>query len=147
MIHPMKRALQMLLLLATLAGSPGFAQTMAEPAQMGLDCWIGLEGGASQINYIRCIVDRDLPHPELANQRLDAFLESLHNELHGKSGADAERMYKANLSLTREARSVWSIRIVSYPYEWSWEEGLPQKLVRAVLCPADISCRVIVYPR
>lgn len=114
---------------------------------MGLDCWIGLDGGRAPVNYIRCIIDRDLPHPELANLRLDAFLDSLHAELHQKSGADAERLYKANLSLVKEAPAVWSIRIISYPYEWSWDEGRPQQLVRAVLCPADTACTVNVYPR
>jgi hypothetical protein len=42
---------------------------------------------------------------------------------------------------------VWNIRIFSYPYEWSWAEGLPQQLVRSVLCPRDVSCTVNVYSR
>ena len=141
------RRLALLPLLLLLAASASGQTTGSPPSGFGFDCWIGLEGGHLQVNYIRCIADRDLPHPELANQRLDAFLDDLHNELHQKSGADAERLYKSNLSLIRESASVWSIRIVSYPYEWSWQEGLPQQLVRAVLCPKDNPCTVKVYPR
>ena len=143
----MKKSLFPVGTLAVMLAGASLAQTSAEPAGMGLDCWVGLDRGQIQINYIRCIADRDLPHPELADQRLSAFLDALHRELHDKSGADAERMYKANTTLVQESSSIWNIRIMSYPYEWSWEEDRPQRLVRAVLCPKDVSCRVNVYPR
>jgi hypothetical protein len=128
--------------------SPVLAQNSnPTPAAVGLDCWVGRDGPPFFTNFIRCMVDRDLPYPTLADQQLDAFLGGLHTELHSKSGADAERMYKANIELVRESISVWNIRIFSYPYEWSWEEGRPQQLVRSVLCPRDVSCTVNVYPR
>jgi hypothetical protein len=123
------------------------AQTTVAPAPaVGLDCWVGQDGPPLFVNFIRCMVDRDLPYPTLADQQLDAFLSKLHTELHSKSGADAERLYKSNIELVRESISVWNIRIFTYPYEWSWEEGRPQQLVRSVLCPRDIPCRVTVYP-
>jgi hypothetical protein len=135
------------LLLLLIAGS-SFGQTAEAPLlTVGLDCWVGRDGPPFFTNFIRCMVDRDLPYPTLADQHLDAFLGELHTELHSKSGADAERMYKANIELVRESVSVWNIRIFSYPYEWSWAEGLPQQLVRSVLCPRDVSCTVNVYPR
>lgn len=134
------------LLLMLIAGSPS-AQT-ADPhlPTVGLDCWVGQDGPPLHVNFIRCMVDRDLPYPPLADQKLDAFLSNLHTELHSKSGADAERLYKGNIELVRESVSVWNIRIFTYPYEWSWEEGRPQQLVRAVLCPRDVNCTVKVYP-
>lgn len=138
----LRRTATLLLLLA----GPALAQTAAPSNVVGLDCWVGQDGPPLHTNFIRCMVDRDLPYPTLANERLDAFLTELHKELHGKSGADAERMYKANIELVRETISIWNIRIFTFPYEWSWQEGRPQQLVRSVLCPRDVSCVVNVYP-
>ncbi len=143
----MEKLLRMTGLLVAMHAGASVAQSPAETRTVGLDCWVGRDGGQIQTNYIRCIADRDLPHPELADQRLNAFLDDLHKELHDKSGTDAERMYKSNSTLVRESASVWNIRIISYPYEWSWEEERPQQLVRAVLCPRDVTCTVKVYPR
>lgn len=132
-------------LFSLLAGS-ALAQTASTSNVVGLDCWVGQDGPPLHTNFIRCMVDRDLPYPTLVDERLDAFLTDLHKELHGKSGADAERMYKANIQLVRETSSIWNIRIFTFPYEWSWQEGRPQQLVRSVLCPRDVSCVVNVYP-
>jgi hypothetical protein len=132
-------------LFSLLAGS-ALAQTASTTNVVGLDCWVGQDGPPLHTNFIRCMVDRDLPYPMLVDERLDSFLTDLHKELHGKSGADAERMYKANIQLVRETSSIWNIRIFSFPYEWSWQEGRPQQLVRSVLCPRDVSCVVNVYP-
>lgn len=132
-------------LFSLLAGS-ALAQTASTSNVVGLDCWVGQDGPPLHTNFIRCMVDRDLPYPTLVDERLDGFLTDLHKELHGKSGADAERMYKANIQLVRETSSIWNIRIFSFPYEWSWQEGRPQQLVRSVLCPRDVSCVVNVYP-
>lgn len=134
------------LLLLLFSGSVVAQTTESPPRAVGLDCWVGQDGAPLFTNFIRCMVDRDLPYPALADQHLDAFLSNLHTELHSKSGADAERMYKSNIQLVRESISVWNIRIFTYPYEWSWEEGRPQQLVRSVLCPRDIPCTVTVYP-
>ncbi|MBI5108199.1 MAG: hypothetical protein HZA62_05580 [Rhodocyclales bacterium] len=142
-MNSLRRAALLLLLLVGNA----LAQTAPAPARpVGLDCWVGQDGPPLFTNFIRCMVDRDLPYPVLADERLDAFLTQLHQELHGKSGADAERMYKANIELVRESISIWNIRIFTFPYEWSWQEGRPQQLVRSVLCPRDVPCRVNVYP-
>lgn len=113
--------------------------------QTCLDCWVGNSGPPTYIHFIRCIRDRDLPYPPNADERIDNFLTDLHKELHLRSGLDAERKLKANIDLVRESASVWNIRINTYPYEWSWDEGRPQKLVRYVLCPADVDCKINVY--
>ena len=121
------------------------AQTPVAPAAIfGFDCWVGIDVNRFATNYIRCMADRDLPYQHLPDPKSDAVMDILHTELHGRSGADAERLYKANIELIRESRSVWNIVIHSYPYEWSWQEGLPEQLVRAVLCPRDGTCRVLV---
>lgn len=132
--------------LLLLVGGSALAQTASPANTVGLDCWVGQDGPPLHTNFIRCMVDRDLPYPVLADQRLDAFLTDLHKELHGRSGADAERMYKANIELVRESISIWNIRIFTYPYEWSWQEDRPGQLVRSVLCPRDVTCVVNVYP-
>lgn len=137
----LSRAIFLLMLVA----GPVLAQSTSPSNTIGLDCWVGQDGPPLNINFIRCMVDRDLPYPVLVDQRIDVFLTDLHKELHGKSGADAERMYKANIELVRESSSIWNIRIFSFPYEWSWQEGRPQQLVRSVLCPRDVSCVVNVY--
>jgi hypothetical protein len=132
-----------LLLLAGVAG----AQTAdGTPSGIGFDCWIGSDCKPFFTHYMRCFADRDLPHPELSNPNSDALLDLLHRELHQHSGADAEKMFKANIELVRETRSVWNIRIHSYPSDWSWQEGTPKRLVRAVLCPKEAPCAVMVRP-
>lgn len=134
--------------LLALAGAAG-AQTAAEATSsgVGFDCWIGSDGSPYYTHYIRCIADRDLPHPEPVNPQSGALLDLLHRELHQQSGADAEKMFKANIELVRETRSVWNIRIHSYPSDWSWQEGTPERLVRAVMCPRDMPCTVMIRPR
>ncbi|MCM2307627.1 MAG: hypothetical protein NDI91_09215 [Sulfuritalea sp.] len=114
---------------------------------IGFDCWIGGEGTQIYTHYIRCIADRDLAHPESIDPQSDAVLNLLHRELHQRSGSDAEKAFKANIELVREAGSVWSIRIYSYPSDSSWQEGMPERLVRAVLCPRQAHCAVMIRPR
>jgi hypothetical protein len=143
----MKRGLKVLWLLTTLGAATSLAQTPADSAQMGLDCWIGQEERQLQAHYIRCIADRDLPHPVLDDETLELLLDELHREFHQGSGAAAERLYRSKLELVRESRSLWNIRIFSYPYEWSWADGRPQRLVRAMLCPSGTACQVNVVPR
>lgn len=130
------------LLLLTLQVSASHAQTPSGNA--GLDCWIGNDGAPYFTHYIRCIADRDLPHPTLENPQGEALLETLHNQLHGISGAAAEKTLKTNVELVRETHAVWSIRIHSYPADWSWVEGMPERLVRSVLCPPNTACTVMI---
>ncbi len=118
-----------------------------DAGRIGLDCWIGQDGTPLRIHYIRCIADRDLAHPELDDEALELLLDQLHRELHQMSGESAERLYRSKIDLLRESRSIWSIRIYSFPYEWSWADGRPQRLVRAVLCPNGVDCRITVVPR
>lgn len=122
-----------------------FGQTTEETSTTtGFDCWIGSNGPPLHTRFIRCMTDRDLPHAKLSNTQTEAVMQLLHQEFHGKSGAAAETMFKANIELIRLSPSVWNIRIFSYPSEWSWQEGTPERLVRAVLCPSEGSCTVMI---
>lgn len=118
--------------------------TEATSAATGFDCWIGSSGPPYDTRFIRCMTDRDLPHAELGNTQTEELMHLLHREFHGKSGAAAEKMFKANIELIRMSPSVWNIRIFSYPSDWSWQEGTPERLVRAVLCPSEGSCMVMI---
>lgn len=131
------------LLVLTATSTFGQAVGGALPA-VGFDCWIGNNGKPYYIHYIRCIPDRDLNFKPEIDERAERLLEELHQELHRGAGAGAEAKLTANLQLVREAAGVWNIRINAYPYEWSWAEGRPQALVRAVLCPADQQCAVML---
>lgn len=124
--------------------SAGLTERDNERRGVGFDCWVGYDGKPYFTSYIRCIADRDLPQAAPLDPESDLLLDLLHRELHTRSGAEAERTMKAHMELVREARAVWSIRIHSYPYEWSWNEGRPEQLVRAVLCPKNVPCAVMI---
>lgn len=140
----MKRSAFPWLVALSLGAATAVAQTTDATTTTGFDCWIGDNGSNLQTRFIRCMVDRDLPHVELSNPQTEAAVHLLHQEFHGKSGAAAERMFKANIEVLRMSPSVWSIRIFSYPSDWSWQEGTPEKLVRAVLCPSIGVCTVVM---
>ena len=127
------------------ATATALAQTTVEATSTtGFDCWIGSNGPPLHTRFIRCMTDRDLPHVELSNTQTEELMHLLHQEFHSKSGAAAERMFKANIELIRMSPSVWNIRIFSYPSDWSWQEGTPERLVRAVLCPSEGICMVMI---
>lgn len=137
------RSIGLLAMFAATAVAVG-QTTEATSTTTGFDCWIGSNGPPLQTRFIRCMTDRDLPHVELGNTQIEEVMHLLHQEFHGKSGAAAEAMFKANIELIRMSPSVWNIRIFSYPSDWSWQEGTPERLVRAVLCPREGNCTVII---
>ncbi|MCK9283614.1 MAG: hypothetical protein M0P39_04960 [Rhodocyclaceae bacterium] len=110
----------------------------------GFDCWIGSDGSPYYTHYIRCMADRDIPHEPVTENRVESLMESLHQELHGGSGASTERLFKSNIELVKEGGGIWNIRIHSYPADWSWNERMPEQLVRSVLCPSDAACPVMI---
>ena len=127
------------------AAATGFGQTNTTiSTTTGFDCWIGDSGSSMQTRFIRCMVDRDLASFEVSDTQTEAAMQLLHREFHARSGAAAENMFKANIDVIRSSPSVWSIRIFSYPSDWSWQEGTPERLVRAVLCPSVGTCSVTI---
>lgn len=141
----MKRLRSIVFLAMFAATAVAFGQTTeATSATTGFDCWIGSNGPPLQTRFIRCMTDRDLPHVKLSNAQTEEVMSLLHQEFHGNSGAAAEKMFKANIELIRMSPSVWNIRIFSYPSDWSWQEGTPEKLVRAVLCSSMNACTVLI---
>lgn len=124
---------------------PGFlAAGVAFPQRVpdvGFDCWVGVDGRPDDTHYIRCIADPDVPSNGPTDERLDAAMALLHRELHTGSSATSERVFKANIE---HLSGVWNIRIHSYPSDWSWQDGMPERLVRNVLCPRQARCAVMI---
>lgn len=121
-----------------LAAGMAFGQT---PPDAGFDCWVGADGRPDYTHYIRCIADPDVPHNGPTDERLDDAMALLHRELHAGSSATTERVFKANVE---QLSGVWNIRIHSYPSDWSWQDGMPERLVRNVLCPRQGRCVVMI---
>lgn len=126
------------------AAATAFGQTSGEPLPgVGLHCWIGTDGAPLFTRRIRCIADRELRLEELPDMESPNIIDILHRELHFGSGISAEKIFKANIERIRETGEVWNIRIFTDPYNSSWEEKRPQRLVNAVLCPIDTTCNVM----
>ena len=141
----MKRLRSIGVLVTLSVAAVAFGQTKEETSTTtGFDCWIGSGGPPLDTRFIRCMTDRDLPHVVLGNTQTEEVMDLLHREFHSKSGAATETMFKANIELIRMSPSVWNIRIFSYPSDWSWQEGSPERLVRAVLCPSEGNCTVMI---
>lgn len=141
----MKRLRSIGVLVMLSAAAVAFGQTTEETTTTtGFDCWVGSSGPPYDMRFIRCMTDRDLPYVKLSNAQTEEVMGLLHQEFHGKSGAAAEKMFKANIELIRMSPSVWNIRIFSYPSDWSWQEGTPEKLVRATLCSSMSACTVMI---
>jgi hypothetical protein len=116
----------------------------AASADTGFDCWIGADGPPDYTHYIRCVSDRDIAPKVSADRRHEDVMQQLRREVRDGSSATAERAFQANFKLIHEAAGVWNIRIHSYPSDWSWREGMPERLVRAVLCPPEGPCSVLI---
>jgi hypothetical protein len=123
-----------------LAAGMAFGQTQPPP-DAGFDCWVGADGKPYYTHYIRCIADLDIAHNGTTEERLDDAMALLHREVHGGSSATSERIFKANIE---HLSGVWNIRIHSYPSDWSWQDGMPERLVRNVLCPQQGRCSVLI---
>lgn len=115
---------------------------LAEEAPI-FDCWIGNFKGKYTMQYIRCIQDRPDTDPSDQEELAQQLLDEIHYEIHWGSSERAEAIVHDNPWLNG-GEMVYSIRLFTYPYEWSWEEGNPQYLVRANLCSATMSCRVAI---
>jgi len=121
-----------------------FAQTAGEPVPgVGLHCWLGSDGAPFFARKIRCITDRELRLDELPDLQSPTIVDLLHRELHFGTAVSTERVFKANIERVQESAEVWTIRIFNEPYDSSWEEQRPQRLVNAVLCPAGWNCTVM----
>lgn len=141
---------------AALAVSVGFAASLPAPipgSRLGMgpakgvsvlawDCWIESgEGGG-----IRCIADRDTPLPlpeEFTDddESAEVLLELVHDYLHRGMTRRAGELVHDHFHLLRR-EDLWSIRLSGPPFETSWDEGRPQKLVRALLCSRQAGCSV-----
>ena len=132
-------------LLSALVSLPLCSGALAQTAFVGgYDCWIGNSGGVDTTHYIRCIADSDdltgpVPDGELV-------LDRIHSLLHRSAVDEVERIVRSDPLLLSSGR-VRSVLLISYPAEWSWEEGLLHKLVSSAWCAATASCRISMFRR
>lgn len=127
------------------AGSCAFAQAPTDPLKNArFDCWVADDGPPDYTYFIRCITDRDVIPTTEPVSPFDLILNQLHHELHSGSSASVESTFKSNLTLINASAGVWNIPIYTSPPVWSWNEGMPEWLVKSVLCP-DVgnACKAI----
>ncbi len=115
------------------------AAEVASP--LAWDCWIG-EHKPISINCIRhrkpmgqaIKADSDEAHEAM-------LLEVIHERIMSQRTAGLEEFVKAHLGDLGEG-ALHVIPIWDYPDEFSWMEGRPIELVRAMLCPEHTPCSV-----
>lgn len=140
----MKRIVSVCFLAILCSAATVLGQTIAAPSPgVAFHCWLGADGAPYFARKIRCFTDRELRLEEMPDMASPTIIDILHRELHFGSAAAAEKIFKANIKRVQESAEVWVIRIFNEPYESSWEEGRPQRLVNAVLCPRDTTCTVM----
>lgn len=117
----------------------------AETDALYWDCWI--DEGESTPTSINCIRDPDSPGYKPREDSKDRLEESLiahiHDQLHAGKTTDLGKFISNNIQVFRRD-SVWGISIYSEPYDSSWDEERPETLVRAILCPSNIPCTVLI---
>lgn len=112
---------------------------------LALDCWIFEDEDKFKTNHIRCIRDRShLPSLEDTEAPVNVVAhDQLHRLLHQGNSKQLDRFVKENIRMLN-ADDMWTIRIFTYPAPWSWREEMPQKLVKAALCPKGEQCSVFI---
>lgn len=116
------------------------AQTAPETKVLAWDCWIGAEEPVK----IRCIRCRDkLPPSDTDDDLESALLEHIHSRIHSGQTSELDRFVRQNAPVFLDT-SIWTIFIHTLPYDSSWQEQRPQRLVRAVLCPQGYECPVLL---
>jgi hypothetical protein len=105
------------------------------------DCWLSLP----QVISIRCIAAREgMPPADPARDDMETvLLDHIHTLIHSGHPVDIDGVVSKNIEVFHEG-SIWTIRVWNIPYDSSWAEDRPARLVRAVLCPAGVTCNVLV---
>lgn len=110
------------------------------------DCWI--EDNNVDPTSINCIRDFDSPVYKPAQGGSKAELEEvllkhIHEQIHAGNTTEIGKFIRSNVEVFGR-NSIWGISIYSEPYETSWDEGRPETLVRALLCPRNVACTVMI---
>ena len=105
-------------------------------------CWVV----SIETFYIRCALDVDSYAPWKQQKNDAADSRKVWNELlasfdAGASREELEALFQSNRNHL-DIVNFWVIPIYNEPYETSWQEGRPQKLVRTHLCPTGTACRI-----
>lgn len=110
------------------------------------DCWI--EDNQVDPTSINCIRDFDSPVflPAESGSKAaieEVLLKHIHEQIHAGHTAELGMFISRNVEVFGRD-SIWGISIYSEPYESSWEEARPETLVRALLCPGNVECTVMI---
>lgn len=138
----MKPALFLQVALALLLAIPIARAQDATPSTNGFDCWISVLDSYYQAHYILCIEDRSASPPlDISTAGPNQLvLDEIHRLVHEGTHEELD-MYVAMNAPLLEPGSLWRIRILSYPSEYSWEEERPQMLAR-MLCAQGSDCPI-----
>lgn len=128
---------------ATAAAPTAYAQTSEPPplTTLSWDCWVS----TAQNIAIRCIAAREgMPPPDQTQDPLEAaLLGHVHNLIHSGRSTEIDGVVLSNIQVLKDG-SVWTIHVWNHPYDSSWLEDRPARLVRATLCPAGYTCNVLI---
>lgn len=128
-------------LAATWWAVPGPAQSR-DIVELSWDCWVD---DSARFVEIRCIHDRDdvVTDESTSQERREMLLDHIHRMIHGGNEGELDSLVARNWHVLNDD-DLWSIVIFSPPYPSSWEERKPEKLVRSLLCPGAVECRVFM---
>ena len=106
-------------------------------------CWMGDE---LPINII-CIHNRSQIYhvaPDDPGDKLEAaILDQIYERILNEKTSGLEAFLRTHKEVLRKDK-IWFIPIWSKPYEQSWDESRPQRLVAVGLCPRNTPCVVIL---
>lgn len=127
---------------ALLAAAPAArAQTTdPPPPTLDWDCWVS----TAQTVAIRCIRAQEGLAPDPAQDPLEtALLDRVHDLIHSGRTTEIDGVVLANIQVLKDG-SIWTIHVWNQPYDSSWLEDRPARLVRATLCLAGYVCNVVL---
>lgn len=135
-----------LLVSSTVSAQVATVSLNAEGSDHTWDCWVSSDTPRGVVSYaIRCIHDRPYTNVALVDaQTVEGLLDYVHQMIHAGEFATLDRDLSNGLGASI-AGYLWSIRIHQYPYEESWDAGLPQRLVQAALCDTTEACPVLLF--
>lgn len=127
-----------------LAASHAHADQPTEES-LDWDCWI--QESSNNPASISCIRDRGnlVPQPSdnMEDELEQLLLDNIHYRIHSGDTSELGLYISEYIEVFRRG-SIWSIDTHEAPYDSSWEEGRPQILVRTLLCPGHMPCKVTI---
>lgn len=123
--------------------APAAAYPQAAPEDVPQIDWLCWITPAAEVS-IRCVRDPDVPAPPDDQEDTDnvILLEQIHSDFYrGASSRELEEFFRSGYWIFKRG-DYWIIPIYQEPDDSSWQEGRPERLVRAALCPRNATCIV-----